>query len=72
MNPPDWEANKFPFENDNNNIEFKISFKRLQFTPSANPTIRIAFKLSDPLEQHQYWPESAIISNPASWGTLKF
>lgn len=72
MNPPDWKANTFPFKNDNDNIEFKISFKKLQITPSANATLRIAFKLSDPLEQHQYWPSGAEISNPSSWGILQF
>jgi hypothetical protein len=72
MNPPDWQASTFPFKNDNNNIEFRISFKKLQITPSAKTTLSIAFKLSDPLEEHHYWPAEAEISNPATWGTLQF
>ena len=72
MNPSDWQANTFPFNNDNNNIEFRISFKKLQITPSAKTKIKIAFKLSDPLEEHHYWPAEVEISNPATWGTLRF
>lgn len=72
MNPPDWQANTFPFINDNDHIEFRISFKKLEITPATNTKLRIAFKLSDPLEQQFYWPESAIISDPSTWGTLTF
>jgi hypothetical protein len=46
MNPPDWQANTFPFKNDNNNIEFRISFKKLQITPATDTKLSIAFKLS--------------------------
>ena len=72
MNPPDWKANTFPFKNGNNNIEFKISFEKLQITPSTNSKLRIAFKLSDPLEKQDYWPELATISNPETWGFVQF
>jgi hypothetical protein len=71
-NPPDWQANIIPFQNGNNNIEFKISWAKLNIAPNPDLNIRIAFKLSDPTEKQHYWPELATISNPATWGILKF
>ena len=71
-NPMGWEANSFPFKNENNNIEFKISFSKLNLIPTKGQQIKIAFKLSDPLEQHSYWPETATIANPLTWGTFIF
>ena len=71
-NHSDWQANIFPFQNGNNNIEFKISWAKLQINPSSNLNVGIAFKLSDPLENQYYWPELATISSPATWGILKF
>ena len=71
-NPMGWEANTFPFKNANNTIEFKISFSKLSLTPTKGQQLKIAFKLSDPLEQHTYWPEEATITNPLTWGTLIF
>ena len=71
-NHSDWQANIFPFQNGNNNIEFKISWAKLNIAPNPDLNIRIAFKLSDPTEKQHYWPELATISNPATWGILKF
>lgn len=71
-NHPDWQANTIPFKNGNNNIEFKISWSKLQIAPNPDLNIGIAFKLSDALEKQHYWPELATISNPATWGVLKF
>ena len=70
-NPIGWKANTFPFKNENNNMEFKISFSKLNITPTKGKQLKIAFKLSDPLEQHAYWPETATIANPLSWGLIK-
>ncbi|WP_372793252.1 hypothetical protein [Lutibacter sp.] len=69
---PDWQANILPFKNGNNNIEFKISWAKLQINPSANLNIGIAFKLSNALEKQFYWPKLATISSPVNWGVLKF
>lgn len=71
-NPKEWKANTFPFKKGNNNIEFKISFSKLKTLPIKGEQIKVAFKLSNPLEQQLYWPESAIISEPSTWGVLKF
>jgi len=71
-NPIGWKANTFPFEKGNNNIEFKINFSKLKISPIKGKQIKVAFKLSNPLEQKLYWPESAIISEPSTWGVLKF
>jgi len=70
-NPIGWKANTFPFKNENNNMEFKISFSKLNITPTKRKQIRIAFKLSNPLEQHTYWPKTASITSPLSWGLIK-
>ena len=70
--PAGWIANTFPFKNDNNNIEFKISFSKLNMTAKKGQQLKIAFKLSDPLEQHTYWPKVANIANPDTWGTITF
>lgn len=72
MNPAGWEANTLPFKNENNNIEFKISFSKLKMTPIKGEQLKVAFKLSNALEQKLYWPESATISDPSTWGVLKF
>lgn len=71
-NPMGWKANTFPFKNENNNIEFKISFSKLSITPITGKQLKIAFKLSNPLEQHTYWPEKASIANPLTWGLIEF
>lgn len=71
-NHPDWKANTFPYLNGNNNIEYKISWSKLHIAPNPDLNIGIAFKISDVQEKNLYWPESAIISNPATWGTFKF
>lgn len=70
--PTGWKANMFPFKNENNNIEFKISFSKLNILPAKGKQLKIAFKLSDPLEQHTYWPEMATIAKPLTWGFIKF
>jgi hypothetical protein len=70
--PPGWKANTFPFKNGNNNMEFKISFSKLNLIPTKGKQLKMAFKLSNPLEQHTYWPETASISNPISWGFIEF
>ena len=71
-NPTGWIANTFPFNSDNNNMEFKISFSKLNITPTKGKQLKMAFKLSNPLEQHTYWPQHAVIENPLSWGTIVF
>lgn len=70
--PTGWIANTFPFKNGNNNMEFKISFSELNMTPKKGQQLKIAFKLSDPLEQQVYWPDYAFISDPLTWGVLEF
>jgi len=72
MSPAGWKANTFPFKKGNNNIEFKISFSKLKIAPIKGNQLKVAFKLSDPLEEQFYWPTTAIISKPATWGILKF
>ena len=68
----DWQANIFPFKNGNNNIEFKISWTKLQIDPSPNLNIGIAFKLSNAINKQYYWPDLATISRPANWGLVIF
>ena len=70
--PTGWIANTFPFKNGNNNMEFKISFSELNMTPKKGQQLKIAFKLSDPLEQQVYWPDDAFIADPLTWGVLEF
>ncbi|WP_242135011.1 DOMON domain-containing protein [Aestuariivivens marinum] len=70
--PMGWIANNFPFKEGNDNIEFRISFSKLGLNPSAGIQIKMAFKISNPLEQHGYWPEVANIANPDTWGTITF
>ena len=70
--PMGWVANTFPFKNDNNNIEFKISFSKLSMIPKKGQQLKIAFKLSNPLEKHVYWPEQAFIGDPLTWGVIEF
>jgi hypothetical protein len=71
-NPEGWEANTYPFVNNNNNIEFKISFVKLQLNATNKNIMKIAFKLSQTNEQTFYWPNSANIDNPVSWFEIEF
>jgi len=72
-NSSGWKANTFPFKNGNNNMEFKISFSKLQLeSPVAGMKLKVAFKLSDADELHTYWPKEANIKYPKSWGELIF
>lgn len=68
----DWKANVYPFENENDNIEFKISLKKLGLETAGNNQIKIAFKLSDVSELHSYWPPKAEIKSPQTWAKLIF
>ena len=70
--PDGWAANTFPFTDGNSTMEFKISFSKLNMVPLKGQRLKMAFKISDPLEQHAYWPEVANIANPDTWGTLTF
>ncbi|WP_242132122.1 DOMON domain-containing protein [Aestuariivivens marinum] len=70
--PVGWAANTFPFTDGHDNIEFKISFLKLGINPSAGMHIKMAFKISNPLEQHTYWPGQALIADPLTWGTVAF
>ena len=71
--PTGWKANTYPFIKGNHNMEFKISFSKLQIkTPTPGDKLRIAFKLSSADENHTYWPYKASIVYPDSWGTLIF
>lgn len=67
-----WEANTLPFDGGNDNIEFKISFSKLQMRPKQGDKIRIAFKLSNVHDLATYWPSSSEISSPSTWGFLNF
>ena len=69
--PRGWKANTFPFKNGHDNIEFKISFSKLNITPVKGRQLRIAFKISDPLKQHIYWPIAAGLDDPGTWGIIK-
>jgi hypothetical protein len=69
--PRGWMANTFPFKNGNDNIEFKISFSKLNITLEKGRQLRIAFKISDPLEQHIYWPIAARLDDPMTWGIIR-
>ena len=72
-NSQGWKANIYPFKNGNNNMEFKISFSKLQMeTPTMGMKLRVAFKLSSADENHTYWPHKASIKDPDSWGALIF
>ena len=70
--PAEWNANLFPFVKENDNIEFKISFDKLNTHPIKGAKFKIAFKLSDPLDQHTYWPKAATIAKPQTWGLIIF
>ena len=70
--PMGWIANTFPFINGNNNMEFKIGFSKLNMTPKKGEQLKIAFKLSDPVEQQVYWPDAAFIGDPLTWGLIEF
>jgi len=67
-----WKASMFSSKNEEQHIEFRISFDKLGIKPYKGMSIKIALKTSDPLEQHDYWPKDAVIENPASWGIIKF
>ena len=68
-----WEANTFPFKDQNDNIEFVISFEQLEMdAPSKGDTLYIAIKLSDAKEMQSYWPEKANIKDPSTWGKILF
>ena len=71
-NPPDWQANTYPFTEGHNNVEIRIAWSALEITQLENLKLKMAFKLSDPLERHTYWPEVANIAMPDTWGTLTF
>ena len=41
-------------------------------TAKKGQQLKIAFKLSNPLEQHTYWPQHAVIEKTLSWGVMEF
>jgi hypothetical protein len=70
--PEGWIANTYPFKDGNDHIEFRISFSLLGFNPVRGREIWLALKLSDPLEQHIYWPTGASLKDPTSWAIIRF
>ena len=72
-NPQGWQANTFPFTKGHANLEFRISFAKLNIDPpQSGEKIGIAFKLSSATELKTYWPPEASIEDPTSWGSLAF
>ncbi len=67
-----WEGNNPPGPN-TNVVEVSISFEKLGIQPSAGMTIGIAFDMTDATgddkQKFLYWPKTATIKSPITWGT---
>ena len=70
--PYGWRANSFPLKQDQNAIEFKISWAKLKMNPNNLESLRFAVKISDSGNHDFYWPAEATIENPESWGLVSF
>ena len=70
----DWSANNLDFKNGNDNMEFQISLSKLMAYNISQTDIffRIAFDVGDKYDNINLWPDSAVISNPSTWGYAKF
>lgn len=63
---PDWLANNLPFSNGNDNIEFEINISKLDNL--IGDTLGFTMVLTGNVDT--YWPESASLDYPISWGKL--
>ena len=64
----DWDANNLPLEIDNDNIEFRIPFAKISSTQLDSKEFGIAFCVGDDKNNVDYWPPTAIIDSPSTWG----
>jgi len=64
---PGWVANNWPLETPPV-IEISVSFAKLGVKPSATTRIGFALDLTDTQHFWTYWPASAKIERPATWG----
>jgi len=70
----DWGANNLPYQNDNDNIEFRIELAKLRTYSiyTKDNCMRIAFDVGDKFDNISLWPESATIARPTTWGYANF
>lgn len=61
-----WEANTFPLAE--GIVEFRISYAKIGLEPSSSEVIGIAFDVTDTWDEWQFWPQSADLHDPSTWG----
>jgi hypothetical protein len=68
---PGWEANNPPRASEV--IEIRVSFEKMDLAGASGKTIGLALDVTDatggPDQVYRYWPESAEIAKPGSWGS---
>lgn len=63
-----WFANNLPVVSPGI-VELKVSFERLGLTAASDTVIGLAFGVQLPNRTRVLWPDSAMATVPASWGT---
>ncbi len=64
---PGWTANNWPFA-ETPVIEISVSFSKAGIKPDVKRRIGFALDLTDTRNSWTFWPASAKIENPATWG----
>jgi hypothetical protein len=62
---PGWKANTFPLKQ-NEPMEIRISLKKLNLVPGQR--FGLAFDVTDTQSHWDFWPTTAILESPATWG----
>lgn len=63
-----WKANNLPLNQENDTIEFAISLAKFEIDLLNEDTIGIAFNVGDAYDNIAYWPSTAVIESPSTWG----
>jgi hypothetical protein len=64
-----WWANNFPLSS-GECIEMEISYQKLGIAPGSNDTIGMAMEVSNTFDDYDYYPYTAEISHPSTWGNF--
>ncbi|UTW61893.1 hypothetical protein KFE98_18045 [bacterium SCSIO 12741] len=57
---------------DPDTVEIEIPFTKIGLDLSQNDTIGIAFAVTNTINRHDFWPPTATIDDPSTWGKAYF
>lgn len=63
-----WEANNAAGDDFPDLYEIKIPLETIRLNPESGRTPGIAFSMTDTYENWEFWPKTARLEDPSTWG----